>query len=765
MKVFKKSTTDLDPGMIEFLDNYTMPDDFTAGNYTITVSQTLSSGENTINTQPLTSSQQFIISGPQFSIDTSQIMNMYPPAGSTGIYGEVLPHIVLKDPMMAWERSMSVDKTPWIALMVFQENELVMGDNKTTHAFNSTVNQFLALTSSTLLAPTPIKEADIEGTAPCQYIQMSVQTFQTNFPYLTELPFLSHVRKVNTGGKSMDGINEDGIFSVTTSNRFASAPNKNGQPLKNIVHLVSLEGMDNYLTPGANFGNYTNVALVSLASWVFYSLPDISQNFKQLAQNLVNSEGVLPSINPSLLWLQMPTPTKGSGAAMTELTNRITNGFVPLPYHTRSGEDTFAWYRGPLTPVLPALITKPSPFFTSDSALIYDNTNGVFDVSLATAWETGREAALADSGFIQKMVDFRHKANSITDSLLYKLNSDHFSQTDIESLEATTTVQQNVLSLLTPQLIADIGASAEANYPAPPAPPAPSTTNIVQDTQAFLGTQAVQNKIADLLSTDLVPISEWLAQLMLLYPVPFDNIVSNAAMLPDESIRFFYVDQNWLQAAVDGALSIGLDSSRQTFFSQVTSGLIFSSAMQALAVTRDKLLKIPVTPDPAPPTTMSGFLLRSAIVKGWPNLVVKASATSDAPLNILRMDHLSDNVLLCILDGVPQTIDFSEPHESLGFGVSGNGEIAIRDVADAANLGKELKYLQIRDLVNSPPNQMCMRSNANDVLNINPSDPKGLIATLTQNVTLPQGADLGSSIFAIQMIKSAEGFIFTSSTT
>ena len=35
-------------------------------------------------------------------------------------------------------------------------------------------------------------------------------------------------------------------------------------------------------------------------------------------------------------------------------------------------------------------------------------------------------------------------------------------------------------------------------------------------------------------------------------------------MLPNESIRFFHVDRNWLDALVDGALSVGMLDSRGT---------------------------------------------------------------------------------------------------------------------------------------------------------------------------------------------------------
>ena len=73
--------------------------------------------------------QEFVVCAPQFTLDPSQVVNQCPPPGSTGQFGEVLPHIVLKDPTFPWEREMDAAKdaprTPWVALMVFAENELL----------------------------------------------------------------------------------------------------------------------------------------------------------------------------------------------------------------------------------------------------------------------------------------------------------------------------------------------------------------------------------------------------------------------------------------------------------------------------------------------------------------------------------------------------------------------------------------------------------------------------------------------------------------
>jgi len=757
-------TTDIPIGDLQLYDNYIPA--LEAGNYFITVQHTLQSNGNAVNGDALGAVQEFVVTAPQFSIDATQIVNMYPQAGSTGLYGEVLPHIVLKDPLLPWERTMSIAKTPWMALMVFEASELADGGNADTKSIPTTVSAFLAMKSSTLLTPQPVKEDDIDSNMSCQYIKMSAALFQAIVPRLDELPYLSHVRKVNTGDKPIMGLNELGLFSVTASNRFAAAPGDSlAKPLKNIVHLVSLEGMDNYLAVTTDLSAYTaGVALVSLASWSFLSLPDSSQDFNALATHFVAQETKDDkSIDPGLLWLRLPPPAAGDGAGMTEVANRIAAGYAPLAYHTRSGENSFAWYRGPLAPLLVEAMPGNNVFYTADAAMVYDKTFGVFDVSLASAWEAGREAALSDAYFGQKLLAFRKKAHWLTDSLYYKLQSNHFTATQINQLDNTTTIQDAFLALLTPQLVKDIGEANGAPGGSLPVS-APSTTDPIEETKAFLSDPAVQAALQEMIATDLAPVAEWLGRLLLLYPLPFDNLVPDPRMLPVESLRFFYLDTNWLNAALDGAMSLGLDSSRQTFFSQVTKGMVYDAAMQALAVIRDNLQGIPTGSNPVPPAVMSGFLLRSAMVTGWPNLAIRAKDENDTSLKILRMDHLSSGVLLCIFDGVPKNIEFSEPQESLGFGVDDDGNVVIRDILSPDNTGNQLGLLQIRDLTGKQ--QLCMRTAAGRELNIAPSDSNGLIqtlvATLKQHNCAAPGDTLGPASFAIQLIKSAEAIVFSS---
>src|SRR5262249_22483275 len=133
--------------------------------------------------------------------------------------------------------------------------------------------------------------------------------------------------------------------------------------------------------------------------------------------------------------------------------------------------------------------------------------------------------------------------------------------------------------------------------------------------------------------------------------------------------------------------SIALESSRQTFFHKVTQGLVQKAAQAAVLVYRQSLMGM------APPAAqenvglISGLLLRSALVTGWPNLAVRPYLSSGSMLKILRMDHLSPSVLLCLCWGVPDCIEISEPQEGFRFGINDNGKATLRDIAAPGKTG------------------------------------------------------------------------------
>jgi hypothetical protein len=752
-------TPDIPVGDLQFYDNYVPV--LEAGNWRIAVTHTLAG----VETGSLGATQELVVSAPQFAMDTTSIVNQYPPAGSTGQYAKVLPHIVLTDALLPWERAMtgSENTQPWLAVLVLQDSELIGATDSPTRTQTSTVAGFLA-TDSAVLKPAVTKADDVAGTDPCTFIQIPTSVFPAITPRLEELRFLAHCRQSNIADKAEQGLEQNGLFSVVVGNRFPAVPSP-GTPgaQKNIAHLVSLEGLAAYLVDEPSFGSHSSVALISLASWTFNAMPDQLQDFRGLMEQLVGQEYDGSTYTRDNLWLRLPppvTPIDTRTPAGAETSRRIQDGFVPMQYQFRTGEQTFAWYRGPFTPVLTTPLTPPAPFATADSALIYQNQFGVFDASLATAWEAGRAAALADRAFGQALFDFRRRGHRLTDGLLQRLQSDAFSATQISELSQNTSVQDEFLRLLSADLLRDIGTptvaaqdsvNLKAAAPTPDADPTTAVRNFLADNQ-------VQATIADLTSADLEPVATWLAKLLLLYPLPFNLLVPDGRLLMPETLRFFYLDTNWLRALFDGAISIGVESSRDSFFQEIMQDLMFRSATSAAQVMRAQRIGVDPPAGEVAENLICGFLLRSAVVSGWPNLAVRGGMNDGTSLKALRMDHLAGDLLLCLFWGVPDFVEFAEPQEGFRFGVDDDGEIPMRQpVANASSpIGTQLAN-PLLVLPNA------LRSTGNNVLDLDPGSPSGLVQKIQAALTAAGSSvsSFGPSDFALQMIKSPEAIRFT----
>jgi hypothetical protein len=180
----------------------------------------------------------------------------------------------------------------------------------------------------------------------------------------------------------------------------------------------------------------------------------------------------------------------------------------------------------------------------------------------------------------------------------------------------------------------------------------------------------------------------WLTRLRLLNGVPFAYLIPHERFLPIESIRFFYVDRNWTDAAVDGALSVGTITSKDR--AQLHS--VYTSLRARLDETerqefqerigRDRT--VPVSSDEPRSEVLTGFLLRSRAVSGWPGLHVNAwtDGAQETPVNIVRIERLAPAVLLALFDGVPGFMTITEPRQGIQFGVKPNGggrNLPIRD--------------------------------------------------------------------------------------
>jgi hypothetical protein len=106
---------------------------------------------------------------------------------------------------------------------------------------------------------------------------------------------------------------------------------------------------------------------------------------------------------------------------------------------------------------------------------------------------------------------------------------------------------------------------------------------------------------------------------------------------------------------------------------------------------------------------ISGFVLRSAAVSGWPGLHVRAFKVEpnqgnnaryqeDDPnrMRLLRLERLAPAVLLCLFDGIPKLVHIEEPRQGVQFGFDTDAH------DDSKRVLKPRDKANFSDLVHAP---------------------------------------------------------------
>lgn len=606
-----------------------------------------------------TAQRVFAVGGNRFQLPGDVIASYFPPSNANGEFDGVLPNVVLKTSTLPWQRT-SVESeldAPWLAVLLLEKTQAppirtgtasdVIPAGETITVVGSTVTGTGTMPANTFSYPgiNPLDYGQTPDT-PTSYIDLPVALFSSIAPTATDLPYLAHIREIDT----LDSVDDTELskqFSVVLGNRIPAA-NANAVAL-----LVSLENMGDYLPndAGNTSGNFpqgtTTVRLIVLATWNFYA-NNLDENFQNLAENLnKNSEGVLGA---TTVKIDAPAPDAGAVAAAiadeaTTLTgadadalviNALAEGYVPLDHHLREAGDTVSWYRGPLLPYGGTGTFVNVPAFGPDAMLRYDPYAGMFDTSYAAAWQLGQLLALQSAAYSTAL--YRWKKT---------LGKGEAAQIEHELLVAKLGGGMLFPSLLQTR-------RARVNLPAIP---------------------------------DIV--AQFIGQLRLLNGIPFDWLVPHEAMLPTESFRLFSVDPNWIEALVDGAFSIGraTEGERQADKAHYTD-LVKRSANAARKMRvndRPNLARAKQARSGEPLQQMTGMLLRSQLVPGWPRLNINGYSDTQGTTEVpkLRMVTLSQDVMLCLFDGTVAMVAIHEAPEQLHCGVemkSGAASTTLRAV-------------------------------------------------------------------------------------
>jgi hypothetical protein len=252
--------------------------------------------------------------------------------------------------------------------------------------------------------------------------------------------------------------------------------------------------------------------------------------------------------------------------------------------------------------------------------------------------------------------------------------------------------------------------------------------------------------------------------------VPFEYLIPDPRLLPDESIRFFYLDRSWTDRLVDGAIAVGKIGTREQAHHQAHSAPVSQQLdlseriVRSIQRARDSFgnLKEKNDQNKQPADVVTGFLLRSAAVSGWPHLDVRAySDDIPEPLNpadpnvlakqlvTLRLELLSPSVLMALFQGIPKLVYLEEPHHGVQFGVnvnkSGGYEIDLRSAT-----GEQIRVDPTDKKSNPIPLPVPVRASHNRVIHVS-ALRRALHQQQATHSTMPD--QNGSAAFAIEVLQ------------
>lgn len=570
-----------------------------AASYTLHTESTLKSGETGETFHREVRDLEFVVDAPRFTlVAQEEIRSCSPPHGGSADYRRILPHIVLDKRALPWERSFDSlsaspnDRAlPWMTLILLTTDEMVadgarLQEVRVGDLFN---------TNGEILIPAS-KLAPDEEDETVMVLDVSAKLFRAVCPRVEDLRMLAHVRRVRVDEKSGAHIDNERDFAILMSNRLV-------QPGANVVLLVSLEGWRDWLENEAIHEETSRVRAVILHSWNFVC----NTGDGSFATQIRKLDIGLHFDHVTVAATDHP-----------ELRNMLAQGYTAIAYQPDGAERTFAWYRGPLSPVDDQRFdANRTPFESADSAIVLEEGTGLLDVSLSSAFQLGRLLALASPSFIRAL---RH-------------------WNDLKQLDALTNNHSENDRMSLVEEMAQYAASH------------------------VLGAEHPGEAL-----DDVKIVSEWLMPLRLLHSVPFRYLVPAANLLPPESLRFFYIDENWLDALTDGALSLGTSSSSTQWFMQSNRGALRRTLQTMTADYRKKRNDVvPSTASMNENGPMCGFLLRSSLLDKFPGLEVDclAAESENMKMEVVRMDMIDSGLLLVIVLGKPTQIRFKLPREAL----------------------------------------------------------------------------------------------------
>ena len=384
----------------------------------------------------------------------------------------------------------------------------------------------------------------------------------------------------------------------------------NRLPKANQVNTVHLVSLENIFKVNQTPDEVKKVSLVTLRSWSFFCDDENKQD---------QFESILTQLNqPKLEQATQSVPwTFHLSLRNNSADDYLQHGYVALKHHLRNTQKTVSWYRSPLLPGLVSLdYSLPTLIKSADQLFVFESSTGLFNISYGAAWQLGRLLALTNTSFSNRLFAWKRH---------YK--------------------QQYLISGRSPNV----------------------TINPLQLLLSNGGRGDAQNNSLDLLIA-------WLKEICLLKHIPFNYLVPDPELLPVESIRFFALDNTWINCLINGAIALGDDANTEKKYCENYQETIRSKLDQP---------SVPIT----------GFIIHSEAIAYFPSLEIKGKDKANNSLEILRLDRLGTHVMLCLFRGEVDSVTLNQKAEILHFGLETKKDtffIQLRDPNTAEFLGEQL---------------------------------------------------------------------------
>lgn len=708
----------LEPGQEQLYSFY--KSGLEAGTHHISVTQTLDTDpkevlHSQLGSKTLNSLQQFNVIQPQYSLPKDAIHSFYPPEGHAD-EARILPHVLLNDPLLAWERQVTtrvdsdacLNRYPWLAVLVFSTDELKLADtdlNGLKQQKTGTVQvNFETLSSMNHLAITPVDLASNPSQV-ADFIFVDSRKFGDLFsdydangniiaspqPVIKRYKYLAHSRNINMKGmaSSSGGDDDIGMFGVVLAHQ--TGPWDKPALTSMVAHLVSIEGID----PTESTSNITlpvaqpRVALCSLFSWTYTVLPAYSLNVYDAMLNLSTTMNVLSLDSASIADL-----TRLEDPVSKRVGLRMQDGYTLACQKAQTGESTVALVRGPFTPNIQEgeTFSQFQSTFATDLQVL-DKELGIMDISYSLAWQLGKSMAIADMAFSGALSRLR---TAISNGAMQAAMKDVLSEANAKYASSKRDVASSITqSMKKLRELPDWEVQGDAKLRWSRQKHAAPNMNFwsqeirqrfavhstrvakelgqsIMDNPQNPGVKMLYNEHNTPASADWAIVLAWLMNGLYLIGVPAHYLIPDTCYLPRESLRFFAIDSNWTEAFIDGALSVANHKEGD----QDTTRVAIKNAFY-----NEYLKQVDPVLGYQPLVPTFGCLMRSQIVTKFPDLRVQAARAdkNDPRPELLRHEIIADDTMMILFDRTPSsvtdpltTLVFSQPPHQQRFAAADN---------------------------------------------------------------------------------------------